>query len=498
MIESNPQNANGKKSDPTLRDLLLPLFRRKRVVVLSFCGTLLGAILAAVLVSHQYKATMEILVNQKRLDPAVSPESTMQTPVATPPVTEEDINSEVELLQSPELLQQVVIANGLQERERKSLIYRMLPKRDDAWYIAKATDHLGRKVRVEVVTKTNMIEVIYKSSDPYLAYGVLKELSNQYLAKHLAVRRPQGSYVFFNTEANKYRQALADSETRLADFGKASGDTAPDVERTDMAQQVVNAVAALQETQRAIAADKYRIEDEEVRMKATPERSPTQQMTVPAQTLLQQLRADLLAAQTKKTQLLMKYDPSYPMVQEAEQEINQTQSAIADATKEQFVNQTTDRDPTYELIREDIVRTKADLAFQQASARALEINISNLRNQMVDLNQKVLMQADLEREVKANEANYLLYLSKRELERTSDALDDKRISNVALAVPPMLPVLPATSPGLVIIIGFIAAVFVGIGAAFVAEYTDPSLRTANEVVEVLRIPVLASVPKQTA
>ena len=43
--------------------------------------------------------------------------------------------------------------------------------------------------------------------------------------------------------------------------------------------------------------------------------------------------------------------------------------------------------------------------------------------QIVDLDQKAVKQSDLLREAKANEANYLLYLSKREQEKTSDALD---------------------------------------------------------------------------
>jgi len=100
--------------------------------------------------------------------------------------------------------------------------------------------------------------------------------------------------------------------------------------------------------------------------------------------------------------------------------------------------------------------------------------------------------------VKTNEASYLLYVSKREQERTSDALDEKRIANVAIAVPPVLPILPWISPVLVMAIGVVLAAFASTAAAFVAEYLNPSLRTPAEVLEVLRIPVLASVPRQTA
>jgi len=54
------------------------------------------------------------------------------------------------------------------------------------------------------------------------------------------------------------------------------------------------------------------------------------------------------------------------------------------------------------------------------------------------------------------------------------------------------------SPALVILIGIALAAFASTATAFAAEYLNPSLRTPTEVVDVLRIPVLASVPKQSA
>lgn len=497
MNKTNPPLEQEQKSDPTLRDLLTPLFRHKRAFIITFAGTMVGGVLAAFILSSQYEASMEILVNEERAEPLLTSEATTQAPSLPRAVTDEDVASEVELLQSPDLLQEVVIANGLQDLERKGL-FSGIRKHDDAWYLSQATKHLGKKLKIAQVPKTNLIGVSYKSSDPHLAYNVLQKLGSAYLAKHLSVHRPQGSSAFFSSQAQKYLEMLQESEARLAAFGRETGVVAPDVERTEMAQQVVNMIAALESAQRTITADKRRIEDEQARMKIVPARSQTQQTVAPAQTLLQQLKADLLAAELKKTQLLMKYDPSYPLVQEADQEIAQTRAAIAEAEKQQYVNQTTDRDPTYELMKEDITRTQADLAFQQGAAKALQTNIQNMRGQMLELDEKVLRQADLMREVRANEANYLLYLSKREQERTSDALDDKRIGNVAIAIPPTFPILPAISPILVLLIAAALAMLVGTGTAFVVEHMDPSLRTPNEVVEILRIPVLASVRKQSA
>jgi uncharacterized protein involved in exopolysaccharide biosynthesis len=487
-----------KTPDLNIRDLLAPLFRRKWLLGSVFLCMLLVAFLVTVMISGVYESRMEVLVNRQRLDPMVSSEATVQTPPAAPVLTEEEVNSEIELLKSPDLLREVVLANGLQDLERGGLSAALFSKGRSDWYVSKAVEHLGKKLGVEVVSKTNAIEVKYKAKDPQIAYGVVKTLADLYMQKHLAVQRPTGSYDFFAKETEKYKNALAASELRLANFGKKQGMVAPDIERTDMAQQVVNSVASLHQAYQTIDADEQRIETDEAQMKATPARSSTAEISNAANLLLQQLEANLLAAQIKRTQLALKYDASYPLVQEAEQEIAQTQAAIAEAKTTQFVNQTTDRDPTYELLREDIAKARTDLAAQKATAAALGRSIQSMQNQMVDFNGKALEQADLLREAKADESNYLLYLSKREQERTSDALDQKRIGNVAIAVPPMVPVLPAYNPLIVLLAGIVLAGFLSVAAVFAAEYLDPSFRTPGEVGETLGIPVLASFPRQAA
>jgi uncharacterized protein involved in exopolysaccharide biosynthesis len=217
-----------------------------------------------------------------------------------------------------------------------------------------------------------------------------------------------------------------------------------------------------------------------------------------ANTLLEQLHSSLLTSQLKKTQLLMKYDPSYPLVKEVDQEIAETNKAIVAAEQAKFVNTTTDRDPTFEYLRQDQAKTQADLAAEQAREGALQTSIHVMETQLVDWDAKAVEEAALTRETKANEENYLLYLTKREQERTESALDDKRIANVAIVVPPEVPVLPAHNPFSIMFAGFWLAIAAGVGAGYLAELADPSFRTPSEVEELLNIPIIAAVPKRVA
>jgi uncharacterized protein involved in exopolysaccharide biosynthesis len=186
------------------------------------------------------------------------------------------------------------------------------------------------------------------------------------------------------------------------------------------------------------------------------------------------------------------------LVKEVDAEIAQTKEAIAEADKAKYLNTTTDRDPTFEYLRQDRAKTESDLASEQATAAALSTTIQGIRSEMVNLDAKAVQYEALQREAKANEQNYLLYLTKREQERTSDALDAKRIANVAIAVPAVVPASPAHSPFSIILNGFLLAILGGIVAGYLAELLDPSLRTPSEVEQLLNVTVLAAVPKRVA
>src|SRR5271155_2626112 len=101
---------------PTLRDIATPLFRHRKVALLTFLSLLLGTVLWIISLPKDYEAKMKILVKRERVDAAVSPgrDSALVNPGD---VTEEELNSEVELLKSRDLLEKVVVSCDLQESQ---------------------------------------------------------------------------------------------------------------------------------------------------------------------------------------------------------------------------------------------------------------------------------------------------------------------------------------------------------------------------------------------
>jgi uncharacterized protein involved in exopolysaccharide biosynthesis len=480
----------------SLRELVAPLFRRSKLLIASLVAAFVVLLPLGLVVLHTFKSQMAFLINRHRVDSPVTTGVSNETITADVAVAEEEINSEAELLLSQDILEKVVVANHLQDRT--SWLSSILPTDDEPYRIAKAVKTLARRIKVRPSLKANIIDVSYSSSDPNLSYEVLSSLAGFYLEKHAGVYRQQGSYDFFSAETERYKKALDDSEGRMRDFVKTSGGSAPDIERTALDSQLANSIGMLHSTQQVIAADEMRIRSDQEQMKSTPQRSTTQLALAPPDLLLQQLGAALLAAETKRTQLLLKYDPDYPLVKEADQELAQTKAAFEKAENTKYLTENTNTDPTYELLREDLAKTQADLSSQRASLTANQASIGSIQAQMTQLAEKGLDQADLLRQEKADEENYLLYMAKREQAKASEALDKTKINNVAIAIPPSIPVLPVMSAPMVILLAFAAATFVSIMATYAFDYFDSSFHTPAEVIETLGIPVVVSISKRSA
>ncbi len=487
--------ARSTSSGISLRDLAAPLFRRRQVLVATFLIALVAGVAASLLNPSRYTSRMAILVNHERLDPIVTSQATTQMVNDNTLVSEAEINSEAELLKSSDVLRRVVEINKLEGQPRHSVLDLFHRTLSEAERVEVATRALAKDLKVEVLPKTNMIEVTYSSPDRQQSYSVLNTLGELYLEKQVKVHRPAGSYEFFKGEALKSQKALETAEGRLEAFQKA-GAAAPELERANLAQQLSNAVGQAHAAEEAIATDERRSESDRSQMNVTPARSATKQDVNTPSLLLEQLHATLLAAQTKRSELATRYAPDYPLVQEADREVAATKAAIADAESKPYINQQTDRDPTFELLREDLARTVTDRAAQGASLAAIKKTIQSLQAQIIGLDQQAIAQQDLEREVKVSADNYLLYRSKSDQQRTSDALDKTRIANVALAVPPVVPALPDRSLTTAIMLALGFAMLLSLAMVCVFEYFDSSFHTPAQVSNVLGIPLVVALPKR--
>jgi uncharacterized protein involved in exopolysaccharide biosynthesis len=491
----------------TLRDMAMPVFRHRGLTLLIFFGIFFGGILSALLLPRRYEAEMKILVNRDRVDTVVTPDPNAAEVVApVPVVSEEDINSEVELLKSRDLLESVVVASGLGARtnsvwerfgEGASNLARGARSTPEA-RLARSVQELENRLIVEPLKKTTLIRVAYASHDPLLSAHVLQTLGTLYQEKHAAVHRPAGAFDFFDQQSSHYRDQLAAAETQLSDFNGREGVVAPTAQKQLVLEQLSQFEALLQQDQSgAIAAD-ARVRALRAQSLAGPERQITQMRTLDNAQLLAQMEDTLLSLELKRSDMLTKYVPSYPPFREVETQIDETRTAIAQARQTPVQDITTDRTPAQDWMATEVAKAQSDHAQLEAQAAETARAVRRYQQAAQQLDRQGAMQGDLVRNVKTAEDNYLLYLRKREEARISDALDSKRIVNVSIAEAATVPALSTLRLGWLLIGSFFTATILSVGTAYAVDRVDPSFRTPAELGRYLDIKVLASIPASSA
>src|SRR5438094_4705661 len=136
----------------SLRDGAGAMFRRKALVLLTFLTVVLGTAIVTYLLPNKYESRMKILVKNQRVDVAITPEATAVAPPVESEVTESQINPEIELLTTRDLLTQVVKECGLAKFET-GWFAKDAP---EAVRIETATTRLAKELTIAPVKKANI------------------------------------------------------------------------------------------------------------------------------------------------------------------------------------------------------------------------------------------------------------------------------------------------------------------------------------------------------
>jgi uncharacterized protein involved in exopolysaccharide biosynthesis len=467
------------------------LFRQRRTFV-CVAGLVLAAAVLYSAFGTKYQASMKVLVRRGRADTPVSAGENAPLDVTRMAVTEEEINSEVELIRDRELMRRVVQEAKYGGRDWLHAI-RMSEGRPQQ--LERAAKRLTSKIKVEPIKRTNLIAISFTAERPEVAAKVLQSLSKAYLEKHTAVHRPSGESSFFEQQKLESRRQLEDAQRKVLQFTNANGVVAAAQERDLALQRFSELDAMSRQAKIEVTETRQKVSELLSQLAKLPERTTTQIRRADNPELLKSLESTLLELQLKRIQMLNKFEPTQRLVQEVEQQIEQTNSAIRLAQTSPVEDETTDKNSHYEWAKLELERAQVQLKGLEARERAITAQESAYRAHTQRLGEEAIAQDELMSAEKAAQENYLLYVRKQEEARLDDALDERGIVNVAIAEQPTVPALPVWPVWNVIAMGIVAAAGAGTGAALVADYTDPGFRNPEDVSAYLHLPVLASLPR---
>lgn len=474
---------------PTPRELVRPVFRYRNAVMGTFLLVLAITIAYVAALPRIYMAEMKILVKRERLDSIVT--SDPRAPASPPSnISETELYSEVELLKSRDLLERVVLDTGL-HRDPGQAAVSPLAKGG----VQRAVRLLRANLDIEPIRKTTLINVAYRARDPQLAARVLDRLATLYFEKHLAVHRPVGAHEFFTEQAARLQQELRAAETRLRAFTEDEQVVSAAEEKANTLKLLSAFESTLEAAESSLAETTRRLRSIDAELRGTPDRQLTQVRTAANVEMVRGLRSRILELDIKRNELLQRFTPAYPPVMRLGEELDQLREALASAEQTPLRDETTDRNPTHQWLRDEAARIRTERAALLARAAATRRTIDAYRERARHLGSVDVEQQELIRAVKAAEESYALYQRKEEETRIADALDRTRIANVVLAEAPIVPQAPTASPRrLFLFAGGVLALGMSLGLAFVLNVLNPCFRTPDDVYEVLDVPVLASLP----
>jgi uncharacterized protein involved in exopolysaccharide biosynthesis len=390
---------------PTLRDLAGVLCGRWRILTGSLLFLLLAAI-AAVLVTPRYEAHFKVLLRRGRSEPMISPQPASVVDFTRPEITEEELNSEAELLRDGDLMKEVVGKAGL------------IPPQTTESERPAESERMARKIllqlKVETIKKSNLIQVSYRDTDPARAARVLATLSSVYVQRHTALHRPSGEIDFFEQQTEESGKKLRQSEAELVHFTRSRGIVSAELERDIALQKLGEAEAASRQTEQDLAETEKSIAGLRTQMASFPSRSVTLKRWADNPLLLEKLKSHLLQLQLKRTELLTRYEPTYRLVQEVDRQIEETRAAIAAEALTPVRDETTDKDPNYEWARMELEKAEVRASGLRARLEDSGRQITLLRTQAQQMQFDAVDQHSLMRAAKAEEYHYLLYFRKRE------------------------------------------------------------------------------------
>lgn len=463
------------------------------MIALVFCGIIGLAAAVTVLLPKKYESSMKLLVKSQRADLVVSPDAKDSSYVKNE-VTESQINSEIELLGSYDLLARVVERCHLYKPENSGA-----RTAKDEKEFEKAVRMLKRELKISLVRKSNFIEVIYSADSPRQAAAVLRELSTAYLDMHLRIHRSAGTQEFFRKQAGRYETELHEVELRLNEFCQRNGLSSVSEQKDLIVRKLLDSETEMKGAGTSLAETSRRVTELRKQLEQQAPRLVTQSRTIPNQYSIERLNTMIAELENRRTEALVKFRPEDRMVVELNQQIDNTRAALDKARQANSTEQVTDLNPLRTAIEGDLAREERSEAGLRVRYEQLGNVVAGYRARLAQLEGSTLEYDNLKRTVKEAEDNYLLYARKQEEARIADSLDQQKMANVAVAEAPTEHYLP-TSPNIALnlILGAVLALVLSIGSALAIEYGGGRLHTPQEVESTTGVPVLVTVAMKKA
>ena len=428
-----------------------------------------------------YKSSAKILLLPKTNDAVVITAGNDSRQYAIQPVSNADINTEIQLIKSDEVINRTVKSlkqsslNSVPFPQKKSLF--KLPdflklKKKPLSDFERAARILHSELTVEPVLSSNIISVSLKSPYKHQVAKVLDQLIHNYVQYHNTTFNSLKSHGFYDEQKEYYRKKFINASKKLENFSTKNN-------IINIKSQIQANIKLLSSFQTDLQNLEIQISEKQGKVKMLKAGLNTRgdQIIISKEMrslpIIVELAKGLVPLLIKRTEISKTFTHNSREYKQIDEQIAMLRKEI----KQESINAS----------KTDELETKA-LDIKRA---ALAKRIEYLTDQSNDLERKKEQLEILKMQVDIAKKNYLKYASKTEDSRLYSQRNASNLANVVIAEPPSIPDKPVSPKKL---LALEVSIFLGLFAAFILPFIletfDHKLKTSDDVEGILSLPVV--------
>ncbi len=477
------------ESDAAPRNFLRALYRHRRKSLGVFLAVLLVTCVVASTWPAKFASDAKLFVRLGRESVGLDPTATTGQTISLSETRETEINSILDILNCRAMHERVldsipaetIVGQDYGERTRE-----------------KALDRLAKSLTASASKRSNVITIHAEAGSPELAQQLAGALLQAYLDKHLNMNRTAGSHEFFFEQSRRAEDDVQSANEQLRDAKNQAGLVSVEGQRQILQSQATQVHGQILSVESALAAARTKVSAMREMIAQLPERVSDDEVSGLPNVAGDGMKQKLYELQIREQELAANVKVDHPQLVRVRAQIRESRKYLDAEPLER----------TQKTGRINRLRENLQLAEQSeaASVSAFEQQVLTLRNQLEKiladsrrLNEDELGIVRLQRAAELADSRVRAYGEKLEQARINRALDTERISNVNVVQEPTKVLKPASPQrALLAAAGLLLGGFLSIAVALAAEYLDQTMNSADEIEQLLNLPVVATLPRVAA
>jgi uncharacterized protein involved in exopolysaccharide biosynthesis len=492
----------------SLRDALVIGFKYRTRGLAVFAGCLALAVAACIVMTPMYAATSSVLIKLGR-ELVYRPDVGVNANVSAPPVIDKDevLASNIAIMTSRDILERAITTVGI-ERLYPDLVeppeWAMAIHHAIGWVreslgfetrgealIEQALRKFAKRLKIEPVKKTNVVEVTFEHPDPELAARVANLVVEYFKQKTLAVYSDP-NLGFMERQVAEDRATLLDAEAKLAAYRQENGI----YQLADQINLLLRQHIEIDTSFKGLTSRVQELQGMVVSLKAQRKLVPA---NIPLYTenerykVLDDTQSQLLTLRLRERELESKFNDSFPLLVDVREQIRIAETFLKG--QQAAINAKT-RVGANEVSKElelEQLRRETELTSLIARRDVTEEQLARIDHDIQNLSGRERAMLPLQREVEARADTLKQSQAKAEEARTLDGLNREKsasfsVFQVAVTPDPGKPVRPA--PLLYIPAAFVLGLIGAAFTAFLSYYLLDGFLTPDQAAARLGVPVL--------